>query len=242
MCTFHILNTRPRGQATSLTQNLEKLGCIVTEYPLLNIIPTPVCYQDLSTHHYDVIICTSVNAITHSQPGFAPLRAAHYIGTGVATSAALRAQGLESVYTPHPCGSEGVLHHPLLGQETAQRILILTGHDYNRHLPDTLQQRGHNVTVIPTYRRVPNLSPITIDTALQMVVLTSIHGLRQLYTLASTTEPHFLHTPLVVVTKAMRKLAKAYQFSDTILVTDEVSDRAILQTVGQYITQHKERL
>lgn len=241
MFPLHILNTRPRNQATSLTSKLHALGYTVTEYPLFDIIPYTVDWIP-DTVHYDVIICTSVNAIIHSMPWFTRLQTKHFVAAGHATYEALRIHGIRNAHIPSPYGSKGILTLPCLTEDTIGHTLILTGKNSPPYLANTLRQRGADVTVIPTYMRVPNTTSISLEPQPDVVIVTSKEGLQQLKKHASTTTPILYSIPLLVVTKAMRKLAIYYGFSDTILVADRVSNDAILETLNQNITQLKERL
>jgi len=244
MFPLHILNTRPRNQAALLTSKLQSLGCRVTEYPLFEIVPyTMNLATDVSdTLHYDVIICTSVNAITHSLPWFTRLRAKHFVAAGQATYEALRAQGVNNAHIPSPCGSTGILTLPCLASPDPGRVLILTGQNSPPYLSQTLIQRGADITIIPTYTRVPNTKPLVLQKQPDLAIVTSKQGLKQLTTHVATNAFSLLDIPLIVVTKAMRKLAIDCGFSDTILVTDRVSNHAILETLNQHMTQLKERL
>jgi uroporphyrinogen-III synthase len=241
MFPLHILNTRPRSQATELTQRLQALGCVVSEYPLFEIVPTATPNLNRRTH-YEVIICTSNNAITHGLPWLTTCTANHYVAAGSATYSALCALGMNPVYQGTPCGSQGMLTAPSLNRPNLGHVLLLTGQDTPPYLANTLRQRGANVTVAATYRRIPNTEPLRLPSTLDFVIVTSKQGLQQLHKQATTNAPELLKTPLVVVTKGIRKLAISYHFSDTIYVTDRVSNEAILDTIYQYMTQLKERL
>jgi uroporphyrinogen III methyltransferase / synthase len=165
-----IVVTRARAQASGLRARLEELGAAVTEAPAIRIEPLPFEPPDLAG--FDVLVLTSANGVERILP--ADVRALAGItvaAIGRATADALAARGLVPDIVPERAVGEALLEE--LGEVGGRRILVAAAEGARDVLPDGLAAGGADVTVLRTYRTVPE--PVDPDAVLgaDLVTFTS---------------------------------------------------------------------
>jgi uroporphyrinogen-III synthase len=147
-----ILNTRPTNPYSRLSQALAAEGILTHDCPLITI--EPIAPQTPMPPH-DITLFLSQHAVIHSRPYWpSPFPATQHLAIGPATQAALHAEGLRSAHIPNHFSSAGLLAMKALTHCDDQRCLIISGHDSQPMLTDTLSLRGAIVYPWPCYRRV----------------------------------------------------------------------------------------
>jgi hydroxymethylbilane synthase len=133
----HILVTRARSQAGTLSAKLRGLGADVIELPVIDF--APLDFQTPDWHSYHWAIFTSVNGVEF---------------IGAATADALRARGLEPDVVPEQYIAESVVEalsaQPLQGA----RILLPRAAAGRDVIPEELRALGAHVDVLPVYQNV----------------------------------------------------------------------------------------
>lgn len=214
---LHILNTRPRHQAAGLSESLRAAGFLVSELPLIDIVPRALPADEkrllLDLDRYDGVFFVSANAVKHGLDAIADYwpQWPHDVMTyavGASTAALLQEAGL-TVQVPEQADSEGLLHLAALQSVNGKRFLLLRGEGGRELLRETLQQRGAQVDVLELYRRELPGTALQQWRALEampdVVVLTSPDALRhwQQVTGSDATLPLWL-----VVSPRLRELAE----------------------------------
>lgn len=159
---LHILNTRPAHQAAALTSALRMAGAVVSELPLLEIVPRDLAAAEqrllLELDAYDGVFFISANAARHGLDAVAsywpqwPYRLPTY-AVGHATAELLAAAGLD-VHMPFDrADSEGLLALPELQDVQGKRFLLMRGVGGRELLWRGLEARGARVDVLELYRR-----------------------------------------------------------------------------------------
>lgn len=161
MSTFkklHVLNTRPVGQESRLTDALTQLGIEVMQLPLLEITATHHWKKrPLSLENFDYAIFTSANAVVHFFEGINssiqwPQKALLFaIGQG--TAEALSKYHLTPHFLPKEANSESMLELPHLKSVSGKKILLIKGVGGRQHLFKILRSRGALLQTCVVYRR-----------------------------------------------------------------------------------------
>lgn len=159
---LNIVVTRPREQAASLANGIEKLGGVCIQFPLLEITPLP---DDRPLRavlarlpEFQLAIFISPNAVRY---GMAAIRSAGGLPdslqaatVGLSSAKALHDYGVEKVIAPQQqFDSEGLLALPELRQVNGQRVVIFRGDSGRELLGDTLKARGADVEYVTCYQR-----------------------------------------------------------------------------------------
>lgn len=170
-----IVITRPRDQATQLTQGIEQAGGTALLYPLLEIAEIQdkqALREQLSRlAQFELAIFISPNAVRY---GLAAIRAASLLNhatnpllplqdggslriatVGQGSARALREAGVADIIAPTDrFDSEGLLALPELKDVSGKRVLIFRGDGGRELLGDTLKARGATVEYAACYRRI----------------------------------------------------------------------------------------
>ncbi|MDI9246489.1 uroporphyrinogen-III synthase [Marinobacter sp. CHS3-4] len=208
-----ILICRPRPEAERLAGAFRLAGAEVQVLPMLErepITDDPVIRtQILNIDEFEHVIAVSPYAAAllidwldtwwpQTPTGIL------WYGVGAGTASVLSAYGLD---TRQPTGghtSEALLELPELAALEHQKVLIVRGEQGRELLPDTLQERGARVTLLPLYRRyAPEHDDATLQQAItgfgpEAVVTLSGETLNNLILLGNNTG-HTLEKSLVVV-------------------------------------------
>jgi uroporphyrinogen III methyltransferase/synthase len=165
-----VVVTRARAQASGLRARLEELGAAVTEAPAIRIEPLPFEPPDLAG--FDVLVLTSANGVERILPtDVRALAGVTVAAVGRATADALTARGLVPDIVPERAVGEALLEE--LGEVGGRRILVAAAEGARDVLPEGLAAGGADVTVLRTYRTVPE--PVDPDVVLgaDLVTFTS---------------------------------------------------------------------
>jgi len=190
-----VLNTRPVGQAASLTAGLRALGAEPVLFPTLAILPpldTHTLRQrlaTLATYHLAIFVSPTAVERGHAVAGPWPMGLS-VAGVGQGSAAALRAAGCENVLAPEDgADSEHLLALPELADLHGRRVLIFRGEGGRELLAETLSARGAQVDYAECYRRgLPESDPAPVCDSwrrggIQAVTVLSSQGLDNLFTL-----------------------------------------------------------
>ncbi|HWD64475.1 MAG TPA: uroporphyrinogen-III C-methyltransferase [Solirubrobacteraceae bacterium] len=149
--------TRARAQASSMAEQLSRLGAVVLETPAIRIESLDGPAPDLSS--YDLICLTSPNGVDSL---FARLHAAGqdaraFAGARVAvigpgTAGRLHRHGIEADVVPERFVAEGLLE--ALQDVPVTRALVARAEEARDVLPEALRRRGAQVDVLALYRTV----------------------------------------------------------------------------------------
>ena len=166
-----ILVTRPRHQASRLSQLLLKRGASPVEIPAIDIQPPPTnndldrVILNLKDYHW--IIFTSTNGVD----AFFQRLQAHNLDArglaniqlgviGAATANALAQRGLQVDLMPERYTSRGLLKELQCQDMTGRRVLLPRADIAGKELTDGLTQLGAEVEEIAAYQTTPNTGGI----------------------------------------------------------------------------------
>ncbi len=154
--------TRPRNQSATLIARLKNAGADVVALPLLEIAPpldaTPLeqALAQLDTFDLAVFVSPSAfDAVLERLPdGWPAQLPAAVMGPGSALRA--QASGIAQIIAPTgQFDSAGLLQEPAMQQLAGKRVVLFRGDGGRDELPQTLVQRGADLTMIAAYRRLP---------------------------------------------------------------------------------------
>ena len=157
-----VLVTRAREQASEMSARLAEYGAEVIEFPLIRIQPLAPSedLRQLALCDYDWVIFTSANGVPCYLAQLAAvgldaraLGGARLAAIGPGTAAELERRGLRVEFVPARHTAEGLLEE--FPEDPADlNILIPRAEQAREALPEGLQARGAEVTVVPVYRTV----------------------------------------------------------------------------------------
>lgn len=242
-----VLVTRPAQQAEGLCRLLETYGATAIRFPTLTILDprdSAAIFKVIDCiDDYDMAIFTSANAVNRAIPliqsrhGLPPglLR----VAIGKASARELARLGVPAQLVPDTrFNSEALLAMPRMRTVAGQRVVIFRGEGGRELLGDTLKERGAQVTYAEVYRRgkpAVDSSELIQRWALgeiHAVIVTSNESLTNLFEMIGPPGQQWLrNTPLIVVSTRARPLAQRLGFKHPPLVSREVSDEAIVETL-----------
>jgi len=162
-----VVVTRARSQASGLRARLEELGAAVIEAPAISIEPLP--FEPPEIGRFDVLVVTSANGVERVLPAdVRELAGVTVAAIGSATAGALAAHGIVADVVPARAVGEALLEE--LGDVSGKRILLAVAEDARDVLPDGLAAAGADLTVLRTYRTVPE--PVDADAVLAADLVT----------------------------------------------------------------------
>ena len=162
-----VVVTRARAQASGLRVRLEELGAAVIEAPAIRIEPLP--FEPPEVGRYDVLVLTSANGVERVLPAdVRELAGVTVAAIGTATADALAGRGIVADVVPARAVGEALLAE--LGDVAGKRILLAAAEGARDVLPDGLAAGGADVTVLRTYRTVPE--PVNADAVLAADLVT----------------------------------------------------------------------
>jgi uroporphyrinogen III methyltransferase/synthase len=162
-----VVVTRARAQASGLRARLEELGAAVIEAPAIRIEALPFDPPDLLS--FDVLVLTSANGVERILPADVRVLAGVTVAViGSATAEALAARGIVADVVPQRAVGEALLDE--LADVSGRRILVAAAEGARDVLPEGLAARGAEVTVLRTYRTVPE--PVAPDAVLDADLVT----------------------------------------------------------------------
>ncbi|MCQ4088182.1 uroporphyrinogen-III C-methyltransferase [Saccharibacillus sp. JS10] len=163
-----ILVTRSRSQASQLVDRIEEMGGEPYEFPVIETV-MPQDEQQIQSirqtfahlEQYDWLFFTSVNGVEYffrhldeKQLDIRVLHRAKIAAVGPATIEALRVRGIRSEAPPENFDAEGMIE--TFGDRLipGQKVLLPRGDLARSWLPQTLRERGLDVTELDTYETV----------------------------------------------------------------------------------------
>jgi uroporphyrinogen III methyltransferase / synthase len=162
-----VVVTRARAQASGLRARLEELGAAVIEAPAISI--EPLAFEPPKLGRFDIVVMTSVNGVGEVLPDdVRELAGVTVAAIGSATVAALAARGIVADVVPARAVGEALLEE--LGDVAGKRVLLAVAEGARDVLPDGLAAAGADVTVLRTYRTVPE--PVDADAVLAADLVT----------------------------------------------------------------------
>jgi uroporphyrinogen III methyltransferase/synthase len=167
---LRIAVTRARAQASVLRARLEELGAAVVEAPAIRIEPLAFDPPDLAS--FDLLVLTSANGVERVLPAdVRALAGVTVAAIGAATAEALSAHGIVADVVPEQAVGEALLAE--LGDVSGTRALVAAAEGARDVLPDGLAAGGAEVTVLRTYRSVPEPVDAEAVLAADLVTFTS---------------------------------------------------------------------
>jgi len=181
-----VVVTRPKAQASALTDRLRRFGARVRAAPAIQIVDPP-SWAPLDAAlsrlaHYDMIIFTSANAVERffrradhvlkKRPG----RPRRLFAIGPSTARALRVRGWGGVAVPDRY--EGAALARRIRAKRGLKILLPRARRAREALPEHLRRRGATVDVIEAYRTIGHPSGLRairreLDKGVDYVTFTS---------------------------------------------------------------------
>jgi uroporphyrinogen-III synthase len=249
----NVLVTRPAKQAEALCQLLEQQAIRAIRFPLLDIKPLPLTFEQLlifdGIAEQDWIIFVSTNAVQHSLTMLdgkirAFCKKTKVAAIGMATAKALQGQGIEVNAIPEQgFTSEALLAMPEFQQINGKRIVCVRGLGGRAVLADTLRERGAQVDYLEVYQRIlansdPKfLATLLEDNALDVITLNNGEALTVLMeTLESETlRRQLLAIPIIVVSERLRGQAEALGFK-RVEVSENPSDSAVFNKLMSLVS------
>ncbi|CAN5340723.1 uroporphyrinogen-III synthase [soil metagenome] len=238
-----ILLTRPTHQAHALTSMIEAVTGEVILFPTIAI--EPISDRSFLTqainqlNKYSIVIFMSANAVNYCSDllhqSWVTCDCKPLLATiGPATTTALIKLGLPVTITPNNVyNSEALLALTELQNSANKSILIISGADGRDVLAKSLGQRGAIVTTAIAYQRsLPQIDVTPLINSWQqqgmdIIVCTSSHSLKNLYTLLQDSKYLLLQTPLIVISQSMLAYANALGWQVTPIVAKDATDEAI---------------
>lgn len=245
---MRVLVTRPRDQAEKLALLIEAEGGEAIRFPVIEITE-PTDSQALLAvidrlDQFDLAIFISPNAVNRamnlilSRHGAWPrnLRIA-CVGRGSARE--LKHFDARNVIVPADrFDSEALLALPELQKVSGKRIVIFRGEGGRELLGDTLATRGAEIVYAECYQRIRPRADVVpllqrwVRGEIDIVVLTSVDGLHNLFDmLGPTGQPRLALTPVIVVSARMAEICRELGFKTKPLVAAQASDEAILEAI-----------
>ena len=240
---INILVTRPAHQAEQLCQLIQTQGGQPIRFPVIEIVEM----DDKSTlvncrahlDQLDMLIFISANAVEKTLPTL--LAQAHLppqlqlIAVGKRTAQTLEAWGLSALCPAFPFNSEAVLAMPVMQTEAiaGKAVVIFRGEGGRELLAEILQQRGATVNYVNVYQRRQPTTPTWIaDTPIDIITITSVEGLQNLFAMLKG-QAWLYQTPLVVMSERIRSQARQLGVQAPIFVAPTASDEGLLMAMLQ---------
>ncbi len=249
-----VLVTRPHQQAEPLARLLEEAGASAVRFPVVEILDPEDSTALIAIIHrlaqFDIAIFISPNAVNKAcnlirqHLGDVP-PTVKIACIGRASAKALQHFGIEHPLTPAGrFNSEALLALPELQHVAGQHIVIFRGDGGRELLGNTLVERGASVTYAECYRRArPNtdVTPLLrqwAHGAIDIVTITSVAGLRNLFDMVGKLGQQWLvKTPVVVLSAEQAAACRELGFKTQPIVAREASDEAILEAIYTWRAQ-----
>ena len=224
-----LLITRPEPQASELATLLRQQGCSAWVFPTIEIRPVTDTHElqqfRQAVHSQDLLIFVSqhaVNAIS-ANTRQKQITAHTCIAIGKGTADALKTAGFTHIHYAQDIlsNSEATLALPILQNVQDKTCWILRGNGGRELLPEALQQRGAHVHVVSCYERhLPKTSIKTLidywqQNGFDMIICTSLEGLKNLWQLLETHHALLQKTPITVLSETMLRWAHAHGIKNT---------------------------
>lgn len=250
-----VLVTRPARQAHHLCTLIETEGGQAIVFPVLEIQDL----QDTSVvmrlidrlDEFDIAIFISANAVIKAMDLVLPHRdwPSHLqiAVVGARTAEALQEYGLRVDICPEEkFNSEALLSLPKMQDMANKKIVIFRGEGGRELLADTLRQRGADIEYAEVYRRskptdimgctvanlVANLEDLLVTGKINIIVVTSHEGLRNLWEIAGSTGQEVLtRMPLAVMSQRIATAAQELGVRHPPSIAPHANDEGLLAAI-----------
>lgn len=215
---LQIINTRPKHQATTWSQQLRTAGAAVIDLPVMEIEATNQNWLStvLPLEQFDQFIFTSINAVNHffsalpSQHTLAP----HSLISAVGKQTAKRlAEFSIKAHYPDIADSEHLLTMPHFQHVKNQTILIVKGVGGRRLIAQSLTKRGTKIKQANVYRRYCPKPKINSDNLWQdrkekIILITSRDAVDNLFRMIPDAQTQLLRATWLVISKRIATYAQ----------------------------------
>jgi uroporphyrinogen-III synthase len=248
---LNIAITRPREQALSLSQGIEKLGGACILFPLLEITPLadeqPLLSVISRLKEFQLLIFISPNAVRHGMEAIlraGDLPASIEVATvGLSSASALHDYGVRKVIAPQlRFDSEALLELPEMQNVSGKKVLIFRGDSGRELLGDTLKCRGADVEYVACYHRGRPQHGVTalLSACPDILSVSSSEALNNLWEMLNATDKErLLALPLFVSHARIADLA--HQLGWHNVITAAGGDAALLSGLTSWATHRKGR-
>lgn len=218
---LRVLNTRPKGQASKLSQDIRKAGGVVIEFPCLEIKATSSRWinllPDLAT--IDQAIFTSINAVDYCFMQLNQLEitwpsSIKVIAIGKGSAAALQRFNVTVSDIPNIPDSEHLLALNTFQQQKKQNVLLFKGKGGRPLITEHLKKRGFNLTILDVYQRImpkknhPLMKSIWRDDLVDIILITSEQSLYNLFKLFDKEAYDWLrHKKWLIISERVAQIA-----------------------------------
>lgn len=246
-----VLVTRPTGQAESLIYDIGHFGGQVLHFPTLAIADPEDPSELINTLHnlgdIDLAVFVSPNSVNQvfkflkqENIDWPDKLSAACVGAG--TRRILMLSGVKHVISPNDAfNSETLLAQPELDNVKDKKIIIFRGDGGRELLRDALSQQGANVRYSQCYRRVmPKVNPEPLQDyltrgAIDIIVVTSAEGVRNLFELVGIELRHLLcSTAMVVISKRIGDVCQEQGVPETLLYIAKASNKSIVEAISRW--------
>ena len=243
---LRVLVTRPAHQAQALARLIEAAGGEALRLPTIEIAPPPDpgALQVLLARlqDFDIAIFVSSNAVRQA---FAQLpagglpRALRVAAVGAGTEQALREQGITQVLAPtEQFDSEALLDLLPATAVAGKKILLVRGSAGREWLSEQLLRHGALLSHAECYQRVLPRQPDPVALArlregqFDIVTITSVEGLHNLYTLAGQAgQALLLNMPIVAVSERQVHACRELGHHGPVQIAARATDAAIVDAL-----------
>lgn len=242
-----VLVCRPQPEAERLAARFRSAGARARTLPLLVREPlaeTPVqrgIIQDLDRYQHIIVVSpyAARQLLARIDTWWPQLPVGiHWYGVGAGTVAVLEAAGLSPQRAHDGVTSEHLLALPALADIAGTRVLIARGEGGRDLIPETLRERGAEVTLLPMYRRHcpdnagPELTALTADFKPEVVITLSGETLNNFIALSENSDHNCSHCLLVVPARRIARQAQVAGYH-RLCVPASLGDQAIVDAVSQ---------
>ena len=238
-----VLNTRPAGQAQSLSKSIKESGGEVFELPTLEIQALDNWVYNLpDLTKIDQAIFISANAVEHC---FKQLEAHQIdwpltiktIAIGKSSATALEKFNQPVSFIPEVADSEHLLELKTLLHLDKQKILLFKGQGGRPLIEESLLLRGANLITIDVYQRImPKINPQFIKSIwhndlVDIILLTSEQSMHNLFKLFEEESHNWLYSKAcLVISERLAQIARSLKIKNIILSSPE----GIMNTLFDY--------
>ena len=228
-----------------ISEMLEKAGALITRFPVieiqavLNDTKLNRLFERVNQFQYLIFVSRNAVTVTHDNylDDFTKLEDSSVIAIGQSTASALQQNGLDQVITADAgTDSEALLALPELAAASIseKNVLLVRGVGGRELLPDTLTERGADVTIAEVYmRNKPQYDTNEIirlwqHTFPDAIIVTSNEAIENLLSLTpEARREDLLNTRLVVMSERNAVFARELGFHSPIYVSDEMNDTGL---------------
>lgn len=228
---LRVLNTRPREQAETLSNNITASGGIAIECPTLEIVAAETNWinslPDLNS--VDQALFISANAVRYAftqmiRHNIRWPNQINVIAIGQGSAKALAQFNIKVNELPDAPDSEHLLALNCLQQLYNQNVLLFKGEGGRQLIEEGLAQRGANLFTLPVYRReMPEIRHHFINSLwredlVDIILLTSEQSLHNLFKMFCKEAHNWLkNKPYIVISERLANSASLLGITEVII-------------------------